>query len=67
MRQKAKLKKDHIFELNSIICNKLTRKKGKLYAEFVDFKTASDTVDRRIMIRKSAKEGIKGRFLRLVE
>ena len=59
--------KDHIFTLNSIIWNKLKRKKGRLYSTFVDFKTAFDTIDRKIMIEKLEKEDIKGRYLRWVK
>ena len=41
--------RDHIFVLNSIIGNKLKREKGRLYAVFVDFKTAFDTVNRGLV------------------
>ncbi|XP_063989945.1 uncharacterized protein LOC135169139 [Diachasmimorpha longicaudata] len=37
---------EHVFVLNTIIGNRLKRKKGKLYVAFVDFKAAFDKVDR---------------------
>ena len=59
--------RDYIFTLNSIIRKKLKRKKGRLYAAFIDFKPAFDTIDRKIMIEKLEKEHIKGRYLRWVK
>ena len=46
--------RDHVFVLNS---------KGRLYATFVDFKTAFDTVNRDLLLEKLAKMGIQGKFL----
>ena len=40
---------------------------GKLYAAFIDFKKAYDTVDRRIMLERLKFLGINGLFLRNIE
>lgn len=65
--RKGRGTRDHIFVLNSLINNSIKREKGKLYACFVDFKTAFDAVDRRIMVKKLRKIGVKGRLLKAVE
>lgn len=39
--------RDHVFTLNSIIGNKMKEKGEKLYAGFIDFKTAFDSIDRK--------------------
>ena len=49
--------RDHIFTLNSIIGNKLRKKKGRLYIAYIDFKTAFDVIDRRILLEKLEKKG----------
>ena len=41
-----------IFVLNTIIGNRLKRKRGKLYAVFVDFKKAFDMTDRKRLWEK---------------
>lgn len=59
--------RDHIFVLNSIIGKRLREKGGKLYACFVDFRTAFDAVDRRIMLGKLSKIGVRGRLFKVIE
>ncbi|OXU19587.1 hypothetical protein TSAR_013439 [Trichomalopsis sarcophagae] len=56
--------RDHLFVINSLIGNKLKIKGGKLYAGLIDFKTAFDTVDRKILFKKLQKKGIKGKILK---
>lgn len=65
--RKARGTRDHIFVLNSLIGNKLKRKKGKLYVGFVDFRTAFDSVNREVMVKKLEKIGVRGRFLGMIE
>lgn len=49
-------KKDHIFTLNSIISNRLMKRgEEELYASFIDFKTAYDSVDMEVMMKKLKK------------
>ena len=52
--------RDHLFALNSLTGNKLRKKGGKLYAAFVDFRTAFDTVNRWKMKGKLKRMGISG-------
>ena len=42
--------RDHIFTLSCLIGRKLKQKGGKLYIRLIDFKTASDVIDREILI-----------------
>ena len=42
------------------------KKKGKLYAAFIDFKKAYDTVNRNSLLERLKKLGINGLFLRNV-
>lgn len=57
---------DHIFVLNSLIGN--TRKRGgKLYAAFIDFRTAFDSVNRWILMGKLRERGLKGRMMNMIE
>ena len=59
--------RDQIFVLNSLIGNKLKNPGGKLYTGFIDFKTAFDVVDRKILLDKLEKLGLKGRILNMIE
>ncbi|KAK9306259.1 hypothetical protein QLX08_002989 [Tetragonisca angustula] len=59
--------RDDLFALNSLIGNKLRRKGGKLYAAFVDFRTAFDTVNRWKMKGKLKRMGISGRMLDMIK
>ena len=58
--------RDHIFTLNSIIGNKLRKKKGRLYIAYIDFKTAFDVIDRRILLEKLEKKRVNGRMLKMI-
>lgn len=49
--------RDHVFVLN-----RQKRKKGKLYACFFGFRTAFDSVDRGLLIKKMKKIWIKKIF-----
>lgn len=59
--------RDHVFTLNSIIGNIPKRKGGKLYACFIDFKTAFDSVDRKMLVKKLKEIGVRGRMLRIIK
>lgn len=58
--------RDHVFVLKSLVGNKLKRKRGKLYAAFIDFKTAFDKVNREIMMKKLEGIGVKVKMLRMI-
>jgi hypothetical protein len=53
---------DHIYLLKTIVNKILTRGK-RLYAAFIDFKKAYDTVDRSILLKSLHNSGIQGNFL----
>ena len=54
---------DHILTLHTCIEKYIKVKKEKLFACFVDFRKAFDTVSRQALIYKLEKLGISGRFL----
>ena len=54
---------DHIFLLQTIIEKVVKRGKKKLYAIFIDFKKAYDTVNRDILMKRLRSLGIDGLFL----
>ena len=54
---------DHIFLLQTIIQKVVKKNKKKLYAVFIDFKKAYDTVDRSKLFRRLQSIGINGVFL----
>lgn len=56
---------DQIFVLTAIVNSRL-RKKEKLYAFFVDFKTAFDHVQRNLLFYKLAQKGLSFKFLRMI-
>lgn len=58
--------RDHIFVLNTLINRKLKIKRGKLYVAFVDFKAAFDSVDRKTLMGKIWKAGIRGRMYNMI-
>ena len=58
---------EQIFVLNTIIGNRLKRKRGKLYAVFVDFRKALDMVDRKRLWEKMERMGIEGKFLEMTK
>ena len=57
---------DNIFVLQSVVTNSLSKKRGKLFAAFVDFKAAFDSVDRDILFRKLRSYNINGKFLNIL-
>ena len=59
--------RDHIFTLNTIIGGKLRKEKGRLYACFIDFQKAFDSVNREKLLRKLEAKGIKGKFLEMIK
>ena len=54
---------DHILTLRTCVEKYIKVKKQKLFACFVDFRKAFDTVSRQVLIYKLEKLGIPGRFL----
>ena len=52
---------DHIYVLKTTI-NKYTKNKGKLYAAFIDFKKAYDTVNRDTLLKNLHGYGIGGKM-----
>ena len=54
---------DHIFLLRTVIDKIVKRDKNKLYAAFIDFKKAYDTVDRELLFEHLKGLGINGPFL----
>ena len=54
---------DHIFLLQTIIEKVVKKTKGKLYAAFIDFKKAYDTVDREKLFNRLKQLGIRGIYL----
>ena len=55
---------DHIFLLQTIIEKVVKKNKKRLYAVFIDFKKAYDTVDRKKLFRRLQSIGINGIFLK---
>ena len=55
---------DHIFLLQTIIEKVVKKGKKRLYAAFIDFKKAYDTVNRDLLIQRLKSLGINGIFLR---
>ena len=53
---------DHIFLLQTAIEKTVKKGKNKLYAAFIDFKKAYDTVDRDILLQRLKRLGINGTF-----
>ena len=60
---------DHIFTLNALIKKYLKRKKGKkkLYACFVDFSKAFDSLWRPYILQKLFDKGVGGKFYNIVK
>lgn len=52
---------DHIYLLKTLI-TKYTKNRGRLYAAFIDFKKAYDTVNRDTLLRNLKEYGINGRI-----
>lgn len=58
---------DHIFTLSTLIDKYVRKKKAPLYACFVDFKKAYDSVWREGLFLKMQKYNIKGNFYKVVK
>lgn len=58
---------DQVFVLNTLIGNRLRKKRGKLYTAFIDFKKAFDLVDREILWRKMNQMGLKGKMVDMIK
>lgn len=56
---------DNIFNLNAIVRLRLARTGGKLYAFFVDFSAAFDTIDRKSLLFKLSCIGVSTKFLNI--
>ncbi len=54
---------DHIFLLRTMVEKVVKKNRGKLYAVFIDFKKAYDTVDRRKLFTRLRDIGVGGLFL----
>ena len=57
---------DNIFILNNIISVVLSKRRGKLYCAFIDFKAAFDSVDRQLLFKKLYSIGVNGNFLKIL-
>ena len=57
---------DNIYTLNSIIQLKLRQDKGKLYALFIDFKSAFNTVNHDLLWQKLKDIGFSSKFIRIL-
>ncbi|UYV74491.1 K02A2.6-like [Cordylochernes scorpioides] len=58
---------DHIFTLVSLIQMTLSRRRGKLYAFFIDLRKAFDTVPHHLLWKKLALNGLSCRFIKLIK
>lgn len=57
---------DNIFILNSLIQQKISDPKGKLYTAFIDFKQAFDSVNHSILWRKLISIGVSPRLINTI-
>ena len=64
---KGKGTSDHIFLIQTIVEKVVNKNKKKLYAVFIDFKKAYDTVNRELLMKKLKNLGINGVFMRNIE
>ena len=58
---------DHIFLLQTIIEKVVKKNKKRLFAVFIDFKKAYDTIDRDKLFRRLQDIGINGPFLKNIK
>ena len=61
---KGRCTSDHIFFLQTVVEKVVKKGKKRLYAVFIDFKKAYDTVNRDLLMRRLQSLGINGTFLR---
>ncbi|CAG5109335.1 Similar to LINE-1 reverse transcriptase homolog (Nycticebus coucang) [Cotesia congregata] len=64
--RKGRGTRDHVFMLNMLINNQLKRKE-KLFMCFIDLRQAFDTVDRRMLLEKLWKLGIRGKMHKMIK
>jgi hypothetical protein len=57
---------DHIFTLNAIVDKSFSKRGGKLYACFVDLKSAFDSVQREPLFDILMKHGLDGKFMKAI-
>ena len=57
---------DNIFVLNSIIQLRVKRSKGKLYAAFVDFKSAFPSVNHQLLWEKLRRKGLSTKIINIL-
>ena len=58
---------DQILALDTIISNILSKKRGKLYAGFIDFQKAFDTINREALWFKLFQKGLSVRMIRILQ
>ena len=61
---KGKSTSDHIFFLQTVVEKVVKTNKRKLFAVFIDFKKAYDTVNRDILMKRLKSLGVSGLFMR---
>lgn len=64
--RKARCTRQAVENIITAILNARKKKKGKLYAVFIDFRKAFPSVDKSILFEKLQKFGLKGKILRLL-
>ena len=64
---KGKSTADHIFLLHTIVEKVVKKNRHKLFAVFIDFKKAYDTVNRGLLMKRLQNLGINGIFMRNIE
>lgn len=57
---------DNIYILNQCIQKTIEKERGKLFALFIDFKTAFDSINRRILVEELAQAEIPPQLIRAV-
>ncbi len=58
---------DNVFVLYAIVQRYLTKKSGKVYVCFVDFKKAFDTINRSMLWNVLRKAGVGGKMLKILQ
>ena len=55
---------DHVFVLTTVVNKILKVEKKRLFVAFIDFRKAYDRINRKLLLLKLQKRGIKGQFYR---